>query len=372
MSMIILTLNIGSSSIKYKVFNHKLVVESAGNISGIATSMYSWPENNSVQIKDHISGLHELTKFLTKNNLKPDIICHRVVHGGNIFKGPTKINQHVISQIEKLAPLAPLHNPAQVQAIKIASKSFSEAKQLAFFDTAFHQTIPKEQYIIPLNVDKNIRNYGFHGLNYAYVTEQLSMKLNKPINAIICHLGNGASVCAVKNGISVATSMGMTPNSGLIMGTRSGNIDPGLIQYLNHNHNLTINEIDDILNKCSGISALSGSSDMREIEAKASKNDESSLLAIAVFVARVRFYLCGYMPLIQKPDCIVFTGGIGENSASIRSKILSDLEFLNISLNEEKNLYHTMDNLAFNDKIPVYIIKADEEGYMAIKSVNNY
>lgn len=370
--MQILTLNIGSSSVKYKLFTNDYTCICQGVIAGIGTNMYNWLENPTVKVTDHINAINELANFLLKNNFHPDIICHRVVHGGEVFKGPTIVNEEVLATLRQLQHLAPLHNPVQTKSIELAMTSFPEAKQIAFFDTSFHQTIAKDQYLIPLDIDSNIRNYGFHGINYAYIAEQLFLKLHRPANAIICHLGNGASICALRKGVSVATSMGMTPNSGLIMGTRSGSIDPGILHYLNKNHNLTFAEIDALLNNNSGLKAISGSSDMREIEERAAQGDESAILAIEVFVARIRFYLCGYMALVPKPDCIVFTGGIGENSPEIRQRVLSNLEFLNIELDERKNLNNASSNLAVSQTLPVYIIKADEERFMAMTALTIY
>lgn len=356
--MQILTLNIGSSSIKYKVFAQDLSCLCQGSVTGIGTKLCNWPE-----ISNHQQAISSLGTKLTTEGYRPEIICHRVVHGGNHFTAPAIINQTVIEKILSLSNLAPLHNPIQLQAIEATNAIFADAKQIAFFDTAFHHTMPESQKLIPLNIGPEIKNYGFHGLNYAYVTEQLIYHFQRPVNAIICHLGNGASVCAIKQGKSYASSMGMTPNNGLIMGTRSGNIDSGVVAYLHTNYQMPIEKIDSILNNESGLFAIAGSSDMRECEEKAAKGDKQASLALKVFVERVRFYLGGYMMLLDEIDCIAFTGGIGENSSLIRSMILDNID--KYQLDESKNMVNYKGLISQESSKPIFLIPANEEQFMA-------
>ena len=368
--MQILTLNIGSSSIKYQVFSESLKLILKGSITGIGTQTYAWPENNNLHCPDHNSALTAISNFFGSKNIEPGIICHRVVHGGTSFSEPTLINNANLAEIAKLNPLAPLHNPSQHQAIVATMQQFPAARQIAFFDTAFHQSMPEHTSLIPLSLGPEIRNYGFHGLNYAYVVDELTWHFKKPVNAIIMHLGNGASICAVENNKSIATSMGMTPNSGLIMGTRSGSIDPGLFMYLHNNYQLDIAAIDQLLNKESGLKSIAGTSDMRELESKALDGDQKAQMAIKAFTSKVRFYLGGYQTLFSNLDCIVFTGGIGENSALIRKQILTGMEQQNIMLDDLKNQNQSEQLISQHGSIPVYVIKANEEKYMAKSAIN--
>lgn len=356
--MQILTLNIGSSSIKYKVFDENLVCVSSDSISGIGTNLCSWPD-----VKNQTEAMQKLASELIGLGYAPDLICHRVVHGGNYFQAPVIIDQEVMNKIAELGDLAPLHNPIQHDAIKNAIAFFPAAKQIAFFDTAFHSSMPESQTLIPINYGSEIKRYGFHGLNYAYISEQLTYEFHKPVNAIICHLGNGASVCAIKNGKSYATSMGMTPNDGLIMGTRSGAIDSGVIAYLARTRNMSISEIDQVLNNKSGLFAIAGSSDMRECEELAIKGDFNAKKAIAAFTERVRFYIGGYSALVGDIDCLVFTGGIGENSSYIRNKILDNLS--GYYLDNKKNMANHKGIISAENSNRVMIINANEEKYMA-------
>ena len=368
--MQILVLNIGSSSIKYQVFAKDLSQILSGAITGIGTSVYSWPENKNNICHDHSAAINALAVYLDNKQINPEVIAHRVVHGGNYFNGPTVIDNDVMTKIAQLDNLAPLHNPIQKQAIYLTLDKFPNAKQVAFFDTAFHQTIANTQKIIPINIDENIQNYGFHGINYDYIVSKLQAQYSKQVNTIILHLGNGASICAVKAGQSYATSMGMTPNSGLIMGTRSGNVDPGLFLYLHNNHNMDIVAIDKLLNQNSGLKALAGSSDMQELEALALANDPKAILAISAFVERIKFYLGGYLALLSEVDCIVFTGGIGENSSYIRSQIINNLINFNLKIDPIKNTSRKNSVISHENSIPILVIKANEELHMAKISKN--
>ena len=362
--MNILTLNIGSSSIKYKAFDSMLTPIISGNITGIGTKLFSWPElPDCPEASNHIEALQSLATLIAAKGLKFDAICHRIVHGGAKFTKPCKIDANLIAELNKVANLAPLHNPIQIEAIKIAQTIFSDTAQYAFFDTAFHNTMPKSQKVIPISGFAEIQKYGFHGLNYAYINDLLTNKHKSPITAIICHLGNGASVCGIKNGNSYSTSMSMTPNAGLIMGTRSGDIDAGAIIYL-LNSGLSVNDVDNLINKQSGLQALCGTSDMRQCEQLAIDGDAHASLALEAFAERVIFYIGGYLALLGQIDCLVFTGGIGENSALIRNKIIARLSHLNFLLDTKSNLNNAevISSPTSND---IYIYKANEEKYMA-------
>ncbi len=270
---------------------------------------------------------------------------HRVVHGGEAFSQPILIEDEVEKTISDLAKLAPLHNPLNLLGIQVAKAAFPSMPHIAVFDTAFHCTLPKRArtYALPKELAERhgIRRYGFHGTSHAYVAELAAQHLGqdlRQLNIITCHLGNGCSMAAIEYGRSVETSMGMTPLEGLVMGTRSGDIDPGILIYLKDRADLTLSGLDDLLNKQSGLKGLSGiSNDMRDIIEKASEGDEDCRLAMQVFAHRVRKYIGAYAATMGGVDAIVFTGGIGENSAVIRHRIAQRLDFMGALINEDKN-----------------------------------
>ncbi len=272
-----------------------------------------------------------------------DAIGHRVVHGGERFTDATLLNDAVIEQIKACTPLAPLHNPANLQAIELARTLWPHLPQMAVFDTAFHHTIPDyaSTYAVPKAWrDKGLRRYGFHGTSHKYVALRAARALNRPVTElqlISCHLGNGASVCAINRGFSRDTSMGMTPLEGLVMGTRSGDVDPGLFSYLARELGLSIQDIENQLYHHSGLEALAGSHDMREVEHKASSGNIQAQLAIQVYAYRVRKYIGAYAAAMGGVDALVFTGGIGENSATMRRRICDKLGFLGLFLDDDKN-----------------------------------
>ncbi|MFO0554754.1 MAG: acetate/propionate family kinase [Polyangiaceae bacterium] len=271
-------------------------------------------------------------------------VGHRVVHGGERFREPTRIDDEVERTIEELIPLAPLHNPANLAGIRAARAVLSELEQVAVFDTAFHATLPNraKNYAIDgeIAAKHGIRRYGFHGTSHAYVASRAATFLNeklRDLRIITCHLGNGASVCAVEYGRSVETSMGMTPLEGLVMGTRSGDLDAGAILHLAR-AGMSISELDTLLNKRSGLKGLSGvGNDMRDIEARAAEGDERCRLAIVVFAHRVRKYVGAYAAVMGGVDAVVFTGGIGQNSALVRHHVMRSMQFLGADLDEDKN-----------------------------------
>jgi len=320
--MKILVINCGSSSIKYKLFKmpHKKLI-SKGLIEHIG-------EEGS-RITDHYQGLKAILKKIDG----VDLVGHRVVHGAEKFKEPVLIDKAVIRKIRQCSALAPLHNPANLAGILACQRLLPGVKQAAVFDTAFHQSLPDYAYIYGLPYQYyerfGIRKYGFHGTSHQYVAHEAARLLEKPIDKlkiITCHLGNGCSITAVDKGKSVDTSMGFTPLEGLVMGTRCGDIDPALVTYLMRREGLSVFQIDDILNRASGLKGISGASnDMRILEQRAKGGDRRARLAIDVFVYRVRKYIGAYTAVMSGCDVLVFTAGIGENQKGIRDRICRNL-----------------------------------------------
>ena len=263
-----------------------------------------------------------------------DAIGHRVVHGGENFSTSLLINEEVIKSINDLIPLAPLHNPANLQGIKIAKLKAPNIPQIAVFDTAFHSTMPKEAYLYALPHEMyekhHIRRYGFHGTSHSCISKKAACELNidiNEINLITLHLGNGASICAIKNGKSIDTSMGFTPLEGLVMGSRSGDIDPAIVLYMQRELGFSIDEVDNILNKKSGLIGICDENDLRNI---IENKNERSKLALKMMIRRVQKYIGAYMALLDRVDALVFSGGIGENSSYIREEIIKPKMFKNI------------------------------------------
>ena len=316
--MKILVINSGSSSIKYKLFEmpkEKLVTN--GTIEHIG-------EKGS-PVVDHFTGL----KLILKKIDSVFAVGHRVVHGGERFKSSVLIDEAVIRKIRECCSIAPLHNPANLAGVLACKRLLPGVKQVAVFDTAFHQSIPDYAYIygLPYSYYKmmKIRKYGFHGTSHEYVAHEAAALLKRPIEnlkLITCHLGNGCSITAIDKGRSIDTSMGFTPLEGLVMGTRCGDIDPALASYIMRKKSLDANGIDDLLNKDSGLKGISGiSNDMRILEAKARKGSARAKLAIDIFVYRIKKYIGAYASIMNGCDAIVFTAGIGENQAGIRSRV---------------------------------------------------
>ena len=320
--MKILIINSGSSSIKYKLFDMpKARLDSKGTIDHIG-------EKGS-KFKDHYSGL----KIILDGIKLVEAVGHRVVHGAEKFKRPVIVDQDVIKGIKKCCEIAPLHNPANLSGILACQKLLPGIKQVAVFDTAFHQSLPEHAYIYGLPYEYyqklGIRKYGFHGTSHEYVALQASRILKKPINKlklITCHLGNGCSITAIDKGKSVDTSMGFTPLEGLVMGTRCGDTDPALVTHIMHMKKLDTKQMDRILNKESGLKGISGiSNDMRLLEEKTAAGNRRAKLAVDIFVYRIRKYIGAYITVLCNLDALVFTAGIGENQAGIREKICRGL-----------------------------------------------
>ena len=331
--MKIAVINSGSSSLKCKVYDMDAKIL-------ISSKLIQKIGEKDSEIKNH----HDALLRLNLDFSGLDAVGHRVVHGGEDFKNPVVINAEVISKITELIPLAPLHNPANLEGIKVVSDFAPNIPQIAVFDTSFHANMPPEAFIYALPFEMyekhKIRRYGFHGTSHAYVCKEAAKILQKglgKLNLISLHLGNGASACAIERGISIDTSMGFTPLEGLVMGTRSGDIDPAIILYLQRELGMSVNEVDILLNKESGLVGLCKENDVRKIIA----SDESKAkLSIDIMVRRIQKYIGSYMALLGEVDALVFTGGIGENSSYIRervleSKLFKDLEVLVIKTDEE-------------------------------------
>jgi acetate kinase len=359
--MNILVLNSGSSSIKYQLFKMPVekpvcsgLVERIGLENSIITHKVFLDGGEKIikktnSLPGHEEGLNEVAALLTDAEIgvikKPDeieVVGHRVVHGGETFAATTIITKKVKEEIQKLFPLAPLHNPANYIGIEVAEKIFTKAKQVAVFDTAFHQTLPKKAftYAIPRSfyTEFHIRAYGFHGTSHKYVSRKAMEYLNKQdAKLITIHLGNGCSMAAVKNGKSADTSMGFSPLSGLVMGTRSGDIDPSIIFHLIDHLGYDPEQVNDLLNKRSGMLGLTGFSDMRDIGQAVQEGNKDAEFALEMYAYRVRKYVGSYAAVLNGLDAIVFTAGVGENDVNTRQLICNEMEYLGIYLDEEKN-----------------------------------
>ncbi len=345
--MIILVLNSGSSSIKYKLFDVEKTTEKLLDKDLI--------ERIGQKVKDHKEAL---SLILNKTNRKIEAVGHRLVHGGDRFKESTLIDNNVIKAIEEFSELAPLHNPPSLLTINESMKVLSGIPHVAVFDTAFYQTMPEEAYLyaIPYRLYEKhkIRKYGFHGTSHRYVLEKAVGILKRPkekLKIITCHLGNGCSITAIKNGKAIDTSMGFTPLEGLVMGTRSGDIDPAIVPYIMEKENIDVNKTLELLNKESGLLGVSGiSNDMREI-VKESKHNKKANLALNIFVRRIKKYIGAYSGIMNGLDAIVFTGGIGENQKALVGEICKDtlpkkVKILSIPTDEELMIVRDTYNIA--------------------------
>lgn len=360
--MIVLVLNCGSSSIKYQVIDMsndskllaKGLVERVGLADGILTHKPEGKEKYEVfePIPDHNVGINLILDALVDKqhgviSSINDIVAvgHRVAHGGEFFTESSLIDARVKSEIEKCIELAPLHNPANLKGILSMEKLLPGIPQVAVFDTSFHQTMPNYSYLYALPYEYyerfKIRRYGFHGTSHKFVAQKACRIEGIDFDnckIITCHLGNGASICAIKNGKSVDTSMGFTPVEGLIMGTRSGDVDPGILLFLAEKENLSFQEVNDIINKKSGVQGISGlSSDMRDLENAAAKGNERAQLAIDMYYYRVKKYVGAYAAIMDGVDLIIFTGGIGENDDNIRAHVSEAIDFMGVDFDADAN-----------------------------------
>ncbi len=334
MSQPVLVLNSGSSSVKYR-----LVQPDTGEslVDGVVE-----------RVVDYRAALQQVFDAVSSVGVSTDDVMavgHRVVHGGRQFYRPTLIDDALVAKLDELAPLAPLHNPPAVLGITEARALLPNVPHVAVFDTAFFHNLPAAaaEYAIDRDVAAqwHIRRYGFHGTSHQYVSEQAAQFLGLPlesVNQIVLHLGNGASASAITGGRPIDTSMGMTPMEGLVMGTRSGNIDPGIIMYLSRTAGMSIEDIDVLLNRRSGVSGLGGATDFRELHKRMNEGDAAAQLAYDVYIHRLRKYIGGYLALLGGADVITFTAGVGENDAAVRRDALAGLLALGIELDEERNL----------------------------------
>ncbi|MGQ7944528.1 acetate/propionate family kinase [Flavobacterium sp. WC2509] len=385
--MKIVIINAGSSSIKYQLIEMPAAeVICSGMIDriGLETSNFTYKTNSvsleeTLPISNHKTGLKKIAELLMdeekgviKSTNEIQAVGHRVVHGGASFSDTVMINDEVKEKIKQLFELAPLHNPANLEGIVVAEDVFSSAKQVAVFDTAFHQTMPEVayKYAIPnsLLTENKIRVYGFHGTSHKYVSEKAIdylKSVDKPHqNIITVHLGNGCSITAIKNGKSIEHSMGFSPISGLIMGTRSGDIDPSVIFYMAKSLGYSVEEVNTLLQKQSGMLGLTGYSDLRDIESHASEGNKDCQLALAMNAYRIKKYIGSYAAALNGLDAIVFTAGIGENSSNMRKLVCTDMEFFGIELDNAKNEIRSKEIREINlqeSKTKILVVPTNEE-----------
>lgn len=381
--MKILIINSGSSSIKYQLMvmpANEVICSGMIDRIGLETSNISFKTaSNSFEeilpIPTHKVGLQKVADMLLdpetgviKTTSEITAVGHRVVHGGSYFSNTTIITEEVKEKIKELSELAPLHNPAHLVGINVAEEIFASAKQVAVFDTAFHQTIPVEayKYAIPnfLLTEHKVRVYGFHGTSHKYVSEKSIGYLEKNSKIITIHLGNGCSMTAVKDGKSIDTTMGFSPANGLIMGTRAGDIDQSVIFYLVKNLGYTPDEVNSILLKQSGMLGLTGYSDLRDIELKASEGNKDCQLALLMNAYRIRKTIGSYTAALNGLDAIIFTAGIGENSSYMRKLICTDMDYFGIQIDDEKNQIRSKEIREINSsdsKTKILVVPTDEE-----------
>jgi len=389
--MKILVLNSGSSSIKFQLIempDGKVICTGLLERIGLDNSMLHFKTSENkysepLEIPNHDKGLEVIADWLMDKKKgvisstdEIQAVGHRVVHGGNLFSKTSVINPEVKKEIRNLFSLAPLHNPPNLAGIEVAEIVFDKAKQIAVFDTAFHQSIPPmaHRYAIPekLYKDDHIRLYGFHGTSHKFVSEKAVDYLGKTETHIITlHLGNGCSATAIKNGESVDHSLGFGPMTGLLMGTRSGDIDPALIFYLVDQLGYSLDEVNTLLQKKSGLIGLTGLSDVREIEEKAIEGDQTCRLALQMMTYRIRKYIGAYAAAMNGLDAIVFTGGIGENSITVRKLVSEKMDILGIELDQDKNKIKSSEIREINtasSKVKLLVIPTNEELEIAKQS----
>lgn len=358
MSSLVLAINAGSSSLKFQLIRmpeETLVTKGLIERIGIKDSIFTIEVNGEKlkdvkDIKDHEEAINIMLDSFKQHGIIDDIndiagTGHRVVHGGELFPTSALVTDKVEEQIESLSELAPLHNPANLMGIRAFRKLLPNIPHVAVFDTSFHQSMPEQSYLYSLPYqyykDYGIRKYGFHGTSHKYVSQRAAEIMNKPIEElriISCHIGNGASIAAIDGGESIDTSMGFTPLAGVTMGTRSGNIDPALIPFIMQKTGQNAEEVLNVLNKESGLLGISGtSSDLRDLESDAEEGKERAQLALDVFASRIHKYIGSYATRMHGVDVIVFTAGVGENSSTVRAKVLEGLEFMGIYWDPKKN-----------------------------------
>ncbi len=393
--MKVLVVNCGSSSLKYQILdmsNESLLAKGLVERIGIEGSVLKHEKTGSEKVaiekpmknhKDAIGLVLEVlvdeTNGVIKDMSEISAVGHRVVHAGEKYSGSVLITDDVIKALEECIDLAPLHNPPNIMGIKACQQLMPNTPMVGVFDTAFHQTMPSVSYLYSLPYEYyekyKVRRYGFHGTSHRYVSQRAADLLGeKPENLklISCHLGNGSSIAAVKNGKSVDTTMGFTPLEGLTMGTRSGDIDPAIIKYIMEKEEMDISSTDNMLQKKSGVLGISGvSSDFRDIEESADKGDKRARLALDIFAMKVKKYIGAYMAEMNGADAIIFTAGIGENGITIRKSICKDMEFLGIKIDDNKNNIRGKDTIISTDdsKVKVLVVPTNEELMIAKDTV---
>ena len=394
--MKILSVNAGSSSLKFTLFDMPAGNELIGGYFekiGLEDSFYSIKMNGEktkkiALVKDHSEAVKILIDELIDNGViksleEIDGVGHRLVHGGEKYSASVLIDNEVISAVEELIPLAPLHNPANLIGVKAFMEAMNDTPNVGVFDTAFHQTMNREQFLygVPLSWynDFGVRKYGFHGTSHKFITETMKQKLGKEnVNLIICHIGSGGSLCAVKDGKSYDTTMGFTPNAGIMMGTRSGDIDYSMIPYIMKNANMSLESVDNILNKQSGLFGISGYSDHRDVEEAMNNGSNEAVLANEMYVNKVVDYIAKYfVSLNGEIDGLVFTAGLGENAISFRENVINKLACLGIKLNQEVNntiagfkSVHEGIISTEDSRVDVYVVPTNEELMIATDTYN--
>lgn len=382
--MTVLVINSGSSSVKFQVVDveqadgvlHGIVERIGESDATVAVTYRGETTERTLEIADHDAALKTAFETMAEAGLSladagVTAVGHRVVHGGTVFSEPTLIDDDVVATVDRLSALAPLHNPANVKGIEVARRELPDVPQVAVFDTAFFHALPAaaSTYAIDRDVarEHGIKRYGMHGTSHEYVSGRVAEFLEREpqsLNQIVLHLGNGASASAVRGGAAVDTSMGLTPLEGLVMGTRSGDIDPGIVMHLRRSADLDVDGIDTLLNRRSGIKGLSGVTDFRELRRLVDDGDDDARLAFDVYVHRLRKYLGAYMIGLGRVDVVTFTAGVGENSPEVRAAALADLENYGIVLDEERNAVRSRDARVISadfSAVTVLVVPTNEE-----------
>lgn len=379
----IMSINAGSSSLKFQVFEmpeETLLVKGLFERIGLEEEMgfsYSLKDakvKTTIKGKTHEEAIEFLLHFLLERNVLTSLqelagVGHRVAHGGEDFKKSSLVDRDSLQKIKVLGKLAPLHNPVNVVGIEALQKDLPDCPQVAVFDTSFHQTMEAKNYIYPLPYrfyeEDSVRRYGFHGTSHQFVASEAANCLEKPLESlkiISCHLGNGASICGIKDGKSVITSMGFTPLAGLMMGTRCGDIDPSIIPFLQNEKNLSANDMDKLMNAESGFKGITGfSSDTRDIITEAEKGNDRAKLALDMFASRVKQTIGAYAAELDGVDVLIFTAGIGENSSVIREMVCENLTFLGIELDPQMNQKNNRRISTETSKVEVLVVETNEE-----------
>lgn len=388
----VLVINSGSSSLKYEVIDGvdgtvhaKGLAERIGQSGGVLTHEVSGSSHVAEgDLADHEAAMAAMSDAFGSHG--PDLdtlglvaVGHRVVQGGEGYAAPVVIDDDVVRVVTELIPLAPLHNPANLSGIKVARERFADLPHVAVFDTAFHATLPEAAYTYAIDRETarehRVRRYGFHGTSHQYVSREAARLLGREpgeVNVIVLHLGNGASATAIRGGISVDTSMGLTPLEGLVMGTRSGDIDPAIVFHLVREAEMGVDGIDDLLNKKSGVLGLSGRQDMRDLVEAAEAGDTAASLALDVYCHRLRKYVGAYTAVLGRVDAIAFTAGVGENSAPVRERTMTDLEGLGVELDVAANRAasrEARDISTAGSRVRVLVIPTNEEYEIARQAV---